>query len=77
VKGAFTGANQSKDGVMAMAEGGTIFLDEVGELRVDLQAKMLRAIQEKEIRPVGGTRRVPLNVRILVATNRDLEQGVM
>jgi transcriptional regulator with PAS, ATPase and Fis domain len=53
VKGAFTGATQSKDGLMAMAEGGTIFLDEVGELPVDLQAKMLRAIQEKEIRPGG------------------------
>jgi len=77
VKGAFTGANQAKDGLMAMAEGGTIFLDEVGELPVDLQAKMLRAIQEKEIRPVGSTRRVPINVRILAATNRDLEQAVM
>lgn len=77
VKGAFTGANQNKDGLMAMAEGGTIFLDEVGELPVDLQAKMLRAIQEKEIRPVGGTKRVPINVRILAATNRDLEQAVM
>jgi DNA-binding NtrC family response regulator len=77
VKGAFTGANVSKDGLMSMAEGGTIFLDEVGELPVDLQAKMLRAIQEKEIRPVGGTRRIPINVRILAATNRDLEQGVM
>ncbi len=60
-----------------MAEGGTIFLDEVGELPVDLQAKMLRAIQEKEIRPVGSTKRVPVNVRILAATNRDLEQAVM
>jgi two-component system response regulator HydG len=77
VKGAFTGANQTKEGLMAMAEGGTIFLDEVGELPVDLQAKMLRAIQEKEIRPVGSTRRVPINVRILAATNRDLEQAVM
>ena len=77
VKGAFTGANGSKDGLMAMAEGGTIFLDEVGELPVDLQAKMLRAIQEKEIRPVGSTRRVPINVRILAATNRDLEHAVM
>jgi DNA-binding NtrC family response regulator len=77
VKGAFTGANQAKDGLMAMAEGGTIFLDEVGELPVDLQAKMLRAIQEKEIRPVGSTKRVPINVRILAATNRDLEQAVM
>jgi len=77
VKGAFTGANVSKDGLMAMAEGGTIFLDEVGELPVDLQAKMLRAIQEKEIRPVGSTRRVAINIRILAATNRDLEQAVM
>ena len=76
VKGAFTGANQTKDGLLAMAEGGTVFLDEVGELPVDLQAKMLRAIQEKEIRPVGSTRRVPINVRILAATNRDLEQAV-
>ena len=76
VKGAFTGANQAKDGLMAIAEGGTIFLDEVGELPVDLQAKLLRAIQEKEIRPVGSTRRVPINVRILAATNRDLEHAV-
>jgi transcriptional regulator with PAS, ATPase and Fis domain len=77
VKGAFTGANQTKDGLLAIAEGGTIFLDEVGELMVDLQAKLLRAIQEKEIRPVGSTRRIPINVRILAATNRDLEQAVM
>jgi two-component system response regulator HydG len=77
VKGAFTGANQNKEGLMSMAEGGTIFLDEVGELPVDLQAKMLRAIQEKEIRPVGSTRRIPTNVRILAATNRDLEEAVM
>jgi DNA-binding NtrC family response regulator len=76
VRGAFTGANQTKDGLLAIAEGGTIFLDEVGELPVDLQSKLLRAIQEKEIRPVGSTRRVPINVRILAATNRDLEQSV-
>ncbi|MBZ5599833.1 MAG: sigma-54 dependent transcriptional regulator [Acidobacteriia bacterium] len=76
VKGAFTGANQSKEGLLAIAEGGTVFLDEVGELSVDLQAKLLRAIQEKEIRPVGSTKRVPINVRILAATNRDLEQAV-
>jgi len=76
VKGAFTGAMQSKAGLLAIAEGGTIFLDEVGELPVDLQAKMLRALQEKEIRPVGSTKTVPINVRVLAATNRDLEQGV-
>ena len=76
VRGAFTGANQAKDGLLAIAEGGTIFFDEVGELPVDLQSKLLRAIQEKEIRPVGSTRRIPINVRILAATNRDLEQAV-
>jgi len=76
VKGAFTGAVQAKDGLLAIAEGGTVFLDEVGELPIDLQAKLLRAIQEKEIRPVGSTKRISINVRILAATNRDLEQGV-
>ncbi len=76
VKGAFTGAMQAKDGLLAIAEGGTVFLDEVGELPVDLQAKLLRVIQEKEIRPVGSTKRIAINVRILAATNRDLEQAV-
>ncbi len=76
VKGAFTGAAHAKDGLLAIADGGTVFLDEVGELPVDLQAKLLRAIQEKEIRPVGSTKRVPIEVRILAATNRDLEQAV-
>jgi len=76
VKGAFTGAVQSRDGLLAIAEGGTVFLDEVGELPVDLQAKLLRAIQEREIRPVGSTRRIAINVRILAATKRDLEQAV-
>ena len=75
-KGAFTGAQHAKDGLLAIAEGGTVFLDEVGELPVDLQAKLLRAIQEKEIRPVGSTKQIPINVRILAATNRDLEEGV-
>jgi DNA-binding NtrC family response regulator len=79
VKGAFTGATRSKDGLLASAEGGTVFLDEIGELPLDLQAKLLRAIQEKEIRPVGATHRISINARILAATNRDLstmvEQG--
>jgi DNA-binding NtrC family response regulator len=79
VKGAFTGAARSKDGLLASAQGGTVFLDEIGELPLDLQAKLLRALQEKEIRPVGATHRIAINVRILAATNRDLaamvEQG--
>ena len=76
VKGAFTGAVQSKPGLLTIAEGGTLFLDEVGELPLDLQSKLLRAIQEREVRPVGSTKNVPINVRILAATNRDLEQAV-
>jgi DNA-binding NtrC family response regulator len=76
VRGAFTGATHPKDGLLAIAEGGTVFLDEIGELPVDLQAKLLRAIQEKEIRPVGSVKRVPINARILAATNRELEQAV-
>src|SRR5579862_4303413 len=76
VKGAFTGAVQTKEGLLSMAKGGTVFLDEIGEMPVDLQAKLLRAIQEKEIRPVGSTRRISIDVRILAATNRDLEQAV-
>ncbi len=76
VRGAFTGAVRAKEGLMAIAQGGTIFLDEIGERPVDLQAKLLRAIQEKEIRPVGSTKRVPINVRILAASNRDLEAAV-
>jgi DNA-binding NtrC family response regulator len=75
-KGAFTGANQAKEGLLATAEGGTVFLDEIGELATDLQTKLLRALQEREIRPVGSTKSAPVNVRILAATNRDLEQAV-
>ena len=76
VKGAFTGAVRAKDGLMAAADGGTVFFDEIGELPIDLQSKLLRALQEKEIRPVGGTRAIPINVRVLAATNRDLETAV-
>jgi DNA-binding NtrC family response regulator len=79
VKGAFTGANHTKEGLLASAQGGTVFLDEIGELPLDLQAKLLRALQEKEVRPVGATHRIAINVRILAATNRNLaamvEQG--
>ena len=72
VKGAFTGANHSKDGLLVAAGTGTVFLDEIGELTLDLQAKLLRALQEKEVRPVGSTQHVPIKARILTATNRDL-----
>src|SRR6202522_723270 len=72
VKGAFTGATRGKDGLLASAQGGTVFLDEIGELSLDLQAKLLRALQEKEVRPVGATHRVPIKARIIAATNRDL-----
>jgi two-component system response regulator HydG len=76
VKGAFTGANHSKDGLLVAAGNGTVFLDEIGELTLDLQAKLLRALQEKEVRPVGSTQRIPIKARILTATNRDLASMV-
>ncbi|MFL6310816.1 MAG: sigma-54-dependent transcriptional regulator [Terriglobales bacterium] len=76
VKGAFTGASQNKRGLFEVASSGTIFLDEIGEMSVSMQVKLLRVLQERTIRPVGGTQETPVDVRVIAATNRDLREMV-
>jgi len=75
-KGAFTDAKQSRQGLFAQANGGTLFLDEIGEMAISMQPKVLRAIQERKIRPVGAESEVSVDVRLITATNRDLEEMV-
>src|SRR5204862_1619714 len=75
-KGAFTGATGRRLGRFELAEGGTIFLDEVGELPLETQVALLRVLQEREFERVGGTRSIKANVRVIVATNRDLEAAI-
>jgi transcriptional regulator with PAS, ATPase and Fis domain len=76
VRGAFTGANQARRGLLAEADGGTLFLDEIGELPLSLQPKFLRALETREVRPVGANSSTPFDVRVLAATNRPLAQSV-
>ena len=76
VKGAFTGASQSKIGRIQYADGGTLFLDEIGDMKPNLQAKLLRVLQEKEFEPVGGVKPIPVDVRVVAATHRNLEKLV-
>ena len=76
VKGAFTGASSNKKGLIEEANGGTLFLDEIGELPIDLQVKLLRVLQENEIRPIGSNKSKEINVRFIAATNKNLEEMV-
>jgi two-component system, NtrC family, response regulator PilR len=76
VKGAFTGASQNKRGLFEVASNGTIFLDEIGEMSLSMQVKLLRVLQERTIRPVGGTQETPVDVRVIAATNRDLREMI-
>jgi two-component system, NtrC family, response regulator PilR len=76
VRGAFTGADSNKKGLVEVAEGGTVFLDEIGEMTPAMQVKLLRVLQERKFRRVGGTDETPANIRVVAATNRDLPKAV-
>ncbi|MBW2603191.1 MAG: sigma 54-interacting transcriptional regulator [Deltaproteobacteria bacterium] len=76
VKGAFTGADRNKKGLLIEADNGTIFLDEIGDIALSIQVKLLRALQEKRVRPVGGSTELPIKARIVASTNRNLEEMV-
>ena len=76
MKGSFTGAVKDKDGLLTAAAGGTFFLDEIGEMSAATQVKLLRALQEREVIPVGATEALPVDVRVMAATNRELEQEI-
>ena len=76
MKGAFTGASQNKRGLFEVASGGTIFLDEISEMSVSMQVKLLRVLQERSIRPVGGTQETAIDVRVIAATNKDLRNMI-
>jgi len=76
VKGAFTGASQNKRGLFEVADQGTLFLDEIGEMTMPMQVKLLRVLQERTVRPVGGTSEIAIDVRVIAATNRDLDKQV-
>lgn len=76
VPGAFTGADKKHDGLFVRANGGTLFLDEIGELSLTMQPKLLRALEENRVRPVGGNEEIPFDARLITATNRDLETAV-
>lgn len=77
LKGAFTGAHQARNGLFSHADGGTLFLDEIGEMPLGMQAKLLRVLEERHYRPVGGSQEIPVDTRVIAATNRDLAAEVL